>query len=353
VALALQVSAATDRRAALRRAGTLLVAFFATILPYSFFISARWGQWVFVDTQGMRAIVERFPSRSGRWNPGMVEAVLKVAGEFVRDPIGGLLERADRAKGFFQLKGGQWLQFYAPIPATEAGARALKVLAHLTHDLPNVVTFLLAPFGFVLARRSQVSTWLAAWPAVALALMITFLWGGARYTASFWPQLALAAGVVLAGGWRRPSRMALAMAAACTLVLAVPVANSIGQTASGKVEYGVRFERIGSARDLQVVKATGDAGFNVRPVEGRVELAITPLQRADAGPAPAWIDVRSDGVRIALLRVTAGNTDHVRIDTRAGILFLELRLLSLSGEKLSTQAGTDVEVPVGFVNRMG
>ena len=347
---ALHVIWATNRRQACRQATALLVGLFLTILPYSFFISSRWSHWVFVDTQGVRAVVETYSDHPASHNPGMVESLGMVAKAFAASPVKETQGRISRARAFFYLRGGQWLQVDAPRLASSAGASTLKVFVHLLYDVPTAAILLLSPIGFALARRRREAMYLILWPLVALALMIAFLWSGGRYTASFLPQLMLGASVVFAGGWRRPKRGAMAIALLCAAIFAIPVGMSVPLTIWGHPDYGVKFRAV-FVDGPQVGQMKHEAGFSVFTDGGRVELALTPDGHLPSAGPGTWIEVRVDGVRQPLVRWAPGRTERVRIDTPARLVFIEARVVSGAGRSIDTAGSTEIEVAVGRAGR--
>ena len=346
---ALHVLWATNRRLGVRQATALLVGLFLTILPYSLFISSQWSHWVFVDTQGVRAVVDTYSDHPDSHTPGMVESLSMVGKAFAASPIKETQERISRARAFFYLKGGQWLQLDAPRLATSARASTLKAFVHLLYDVPTAAILLLSPIGFALARGRREATYLILWPLVALALMIAFLWSGGRYTASFLPQLMLGAAVVFAGSWRRPKRGAMALAVMCAAIIAIPVGMSVPLTIWGHPDYGVKFKAV-FVDGPQVGQMKNEAGFSVFTDGGRVELALTPDSHPPAGETGTWIEVRVDGVRQPLVRWAPGRTERVRIDTPARLVYIELRVVSGAGR--SDGGGpTEIEVAIGRTGR--
>ena len=350
-AAALHVLWATNRRQAVRQATALLVGMFLTILPYSLFISSRWTHWVFVDTQGVRAVVETYSDHPDSDRPGMVESLSMVARAFAASPVKETQERISRARAFFYLKGGQWLQVDAPRMATAARAWALKGFVHLAYDVPTAAILLLAPIGFALARRRQEAMYLALWPLIALALMIAFLWSGGRYTASFLPQLMLGTSVVLAGGWRRPRPGAMVLAIVCAVIVAIPIGLSVPLTAWGRPDYGVTFKpEYADGPQLGTMK--NEAGFGVFTDGGRIELAVTPAGQQPAGEDATWIEVRVDGVRQPLVRWAPGRTERVDISTPASLAFIEVRVISGPSRPIDLAESVQIEIAVGRAGRL-
>ncbi|MEI6667390.1 MAG: glycosyltransferase family 39 protein [Acidobacteriota bacterium] len=348
---ALHVWWATDRRTAAQQAAALLMGLFLTILPYSFFISSLWSHWVFVDTQGVRAIVETYSDHPGSHTPGMVESLSMVTKAFVAAPVKETADRIGRARAFFYLKGGQWLQVDAPRLATAGGAAALKAFVHLVYDIPTAAILLLSPMGFALARGRREAVSLVLWPLIALALMIAFLWSGGRYTASFLPQLMLGASVVFAGGWRWPRRGVMAAALVCAGIVAVPIAISVPLTVWGHADYGIRF-KVARPDGPAFATMANEAGFSAFTDEGRLELALTPGSRFPLDGSDAWVEVRADGVRQPLVRWTPAATQRVHITTSARLVFVEMRIVSGAGAPMAGTSATEVEVAVGRPGRL-
>lgn len=346
VVAVLHVWWAVDRRPAIRQASALLLGLFLTILPYSFFISSRWSHWVFVDTQGVRSVVETYSDHPGDHSPGMVESLSMVAKAFVASPVKEIQERVSRARAFFYMRGGQWLQIDAPTLATAAGASTLKAFVHLLYDVPSAAIFLLSPFGFALARGRREAANLVLWPLVALALMIAFLWSGGRYTASFLPQLMLGASVVLAGGWNRRKPRPIALAIIAAVIMAIPIGMSVPLSSWGRADYGVRFRAV-TPDGPHTGAMMQEAGFGVLPEKGRVEFTVSPDGRPINNETAPWVDVRVDGVRQRLLRWMPGRSERIGISTSAKLVFVELRLVSGEGQPVAAPATTSVDVVVG------
>jgi hypothetical protein len=249
-----------------------------------------------------------------------------VAAAFADSPATEIGLRLERARAFFYLKGGQWIQVYAPLCSTAAEGLALKVLVHLTHDLPAAAGLLLFPFGFAMARRRQSAILLVLWPLVAFPLMNVFLWSGARYTASFLPQLMAGAAVVLAGRWRKPPASGLVAALACAALVAIPVAASVPLTARARADYGPGLRTGGGdcSRSERVVD--GDAGFNVIPAEGLVELDVELLDPSPAAGRDPFVEVRIDGARATIARFRPDGKARVRLTAVPSLAFLEIRV---------------------------
>jgi len=347
---ALQVYWAADRRRGAGKAAVMLAAFFVTLLPYSAFISSRWGQFVFVDTQGIRYVVETYSDHPRDHPPGMVETLTMVGKAIAQAPVAELSDRLSRAKAFFYLRGGQWLQTEAPRMATAAGAAVLKAGAHVTHDLLGAIVLLAAPFGLAFARDRRVALLLAAWPAVALPLMIAFLWSGGRYTASFMPQLMIGAGVALAGAWRKPVPVVAAVAALCTVVVLVPVVLSVPLTAGGRADYGVAF-RAGDAGVHHTGSLRAAAGFNVMTDEGRIDLRLT-ARPDEAGRDPSgWYEVRVDGEKQAFARCVPGGVERIALRAAGRLAFVEVRVLAPDGRLVAPPVNATIDILTGLALR--
>jgi len=350
--LAHQVFWATDRKRAARQAAVLFATFIIALLPYSFFISAKWGQWVFVDTQGVRAIAETYFTDPGPHGPGMVESLTTIGRTVVANPAHEIVLRLGFARSFFYLRGGQWLQTDAPRLTTEAGATALKALLHLVYDPMSLLVFVGAPLGFVLARDRRVAFMLALWPLISLALMLAFLWSGGRYTASFLPQMMLATGVLLAGGWRKPTTPMLVLALLASAIIAVPVGMSIPLTVWGRADYAVVF-RPNAAETRQVGRTTtGEAGFNTFPDKGRIELDLTPVPAAAVATEDGWLEVRVDEVRQRFFRITPNHTENVILPITTKLAFVEVRTLTAAGKPMTAPPNVDIEIIQGRANRL-
>ena len=107
----------------------------------------------------------------------------------------------DGARSMFHANGGRFLEQGVNAP-TELAALAWKYFAHLSIDLPYVVTLLLAIPGAALMRDRTAAALFAGWIVLNVALVAITGFGGARLRAPFEPHLMVMAGAVLAGGWR-------------------------------------------------------------------------------------------------------------------------------------------------------
>jgi hypothetical protein len=100
------------------------------------------------------------------------------------------------------------------------------------------------------------------------------------------------AAVVLAGSWRRPSRPALAIAAAASLGVAWAVAASVPGTARARAEYGIAEWWVGEGG--RKARASGACGFTVVPVDEQVQLTVVPWDQPAPGD-PVRVRMRVEG----------------------------------------------------------
>jgi hypothetical protein len=201
------------------------------------------------------------------------------------------------------------------------------VVAHAGIDFPFIMCVLLMPLGAVLARRSREAGLLVFWIATVVGLTALSATGGGRYRSPFEPSVIALASVVLAGGWRRPTRPVL-VAAVCASVLAGSlVLTQIPRVAVARANYGL-FKWAGAEVGWQA-SAAGSAGFNLLPDRsGSLELW---LSAADPEAGPAQVAIRVNGAPIAA-RVVEKEPVRVRLIARhPGLHFIEVMATGASG----------------------
>ena len=336
----MHVVAARERRRAFRQASALVLVFCAVILPYCVVISLHEHRVVLIDNQGTRYIVLRYSAEPEEEVPGTIDAARMLSKAFTADPGSFVRDRWDVFNSLFILRAGNWLQTAAPVATSASGAMITKVLAHVFQDLPVALIVMLSPFGFAFARNRMASAFLLLWVLINVVLMTTFLWGSARYRASFEAQLMVAASVVAAGQWRRPSRRVLWGAGLATLVLAGIVMPSVPDTLHGHSNYGITpLADNGSSRARSVV---GRAGLNMRT--GRQMLRFS-LRTSDADPVV--VDISVDGSTLRRMEIAPGTPSSVRFPlVGPRLAFVEFDVIS----RASGKAGRlEVELPPGPV----
>jgi 4-amino-4-deoxy-L-arabinose transferase-like glycosyltransferase len=207
-----------DRRpAAIRQVAWLALGVAAVTLPYSVWLSAQVGKWIFVeDHASISMTVYTGIIRSAP--PSPVAESLALVTAFVERPGEFLATFADFVRSNFRPASHRWMDLY--VPSLTGTARGLvQAYARVMTDAGFVLAALLAPFGVVLARHRLPSRVLAVWPPLVVLLTALSAYGGPRYRGAFEAELYVYLAIVLAGGWRRPSRRDLAVAALVSAAL--------------------------------------------------------------------------------------------------------------------------------------
>jgi hypothetical protein len=282
-------------RADWRRAAFLLAGFVAVTAPYVAYISAAMGHLVLIDNMGSihfgtayrhsREVVHNAPP------PTLPEVVGMFLKTFAKAPLDFLGDRVADLRGLFMLRGGRWLQLSAS--AANAGqAAGLKLMAHALQDVPFGLSAVLAPFGWALARNRRAAALVGLWVVMYIGLLAAFTWSGARYRAPYEPHLMVLGAVVLAGGWRRPRWLVVALAAAASLWVAWAVQGSLPANLRARAQYGIPEWWAGEGgRKAHVY---GACGFTVVPVDGQVQLTVVPWEQPAPGD-PVRVRMRVEG----------------------------------------------------------
>jgi 4-amino-4-deoxy-L-arabinose transferase-like glycosyltransferase len=273
-----------------RRAAAFASAFAVVVLPYIVWLSLEKGQLILIDNHGPIEM-DRFATSRTANTPGVVDTVRLLASQIADAPARFAAGKVDMLRGMFQVQGGRWLQYYGDAP-TARSAEIWKWTAHAGIDLPWIVAALLAPLGIVLARRTREAVFLALWPPLLVVLSVIASYAGARYRSGLEPHLIVLASAVLAGGWRRPSRVWLALALGGSIVMAALVLPQVPRSLAARAQYGIA-PWDGSTPGATTT-ATGAAGLNILPRGGTVRFSLVLANGGGNEPvrAAVWVDRR-------------------------------------------------------------
>jgi hypothetical protein len=293
-----------ERRLALREAAGLLAGFALLTVPYSVALSLHLGHPTFIEDHGGIVVAHRFGAPSNR-PPGLLTIASTLVDEFTRHPSAFTTVMLDGARSMFHVNGGRFLEQGVNAPA-ESTALAWKYFAHLSIDLPYVLTLLLAIPGVVLLHNRTAAVLFTGWIALNVVLVAITGFGGARLRAPFEPHLMVLAGAALAGGWRTPSRVELAGAGALLLIAATAVLPQIPRSLQARGNYGVRWA---VPEPPHVATVRSRAGFNALLQRGGV-LALRFRNETDT---PQLVRVWIQGSRIADVTIGAKSERPLRM----------------------------------------
>jgi Dolichyl-phosphate-mannose-protein mannosyltransferase len=345
-ALAVYVWRNDDRPRALRDAGACLLAFVLLIAPYSIGISRHVHQLVVIENMGGISFPMRYPDARHAVHhtappPTVVETAGMLLRAFAASPIRFVRERLGDASTLVRLRGGRTVQTIEGLD-TAAEARAYKGVIDIFEDGVFAMTCVLAPLGWALARGRREAAFVGGWVALNVLLLAAFTFTGARYRLPIVPSLMILSGVVLAGGWRTPARIAILAAAILSGVVGYAIAGSVPSLLAGRAEYGVHEARTDGV--TRHVEATGAIGLNEQPIGGAVTATVALPADLPPTEAPVRIDARIDGVALESWTLTPGAIHVIRyVWPHPAIAYLELRARSVTGRP----ALFSVEVPVG------
>lgn len=288
IAAAAFVLGSSNRPTGWRRAVSFVAGFAVVVLPYVVWVSIAHGQLILIDNHGPIE-ADRFAASRTANTPGVVDAVRLLVTQAVSDPWAFAAAKWDMLRGMFQVQGGRWLQYYGDAPS-ERSAELWKWTAHAGIDLLFVVTAILAPLGIVLARRTREAVLLALWPPLLVVLSVMASYAGARYRAGLEPHLIVLAAAVLAGGWRRPSRVWLGVALCGCLGMAALVLPQVPRSLAARAQYAIT-PWDGTAPG-STTTATGAAGLNMLPRAGSVTFSIALAGGGPTDPvrAAVWVN---------------------------------------------------------------
>jgi len=199
------------RPAARRQIAWLVLGTAAVTLPYSVWLSAEVGRWIFVENHAsisMTAytrIIRTAPPSLLDESLALVEAFVERPGEFL-GTFGGFL------RSNFRPAAHRWVELYVPT-LTGAARAVVQAYAWLMTDVGFALAVLLTPFGVVLARHQPASRILALWPPLVALLTALSAYSGPRYRGPFETVLYVYLAIVLAGRWRSATRREVALAA--------------------------------------------------------------------------------------------------------------------------------------------
>jgi len=281
----LYVATSADRKHALRGATSLLIGFALVTIPYSVALSMHLGEATFIENHGGLKVIAQYGGTPGQKPPGLVETAGVLLGAFVTSP-GEILSNLHRtARSVFYVNGGRLLQTYLAA-RTHLGAVFWKIAAHLSADLFFMVSFVLAPFGLIFAKRWRVAAVFALWIAVSLSLTTLSGFGGARQRAPFEPHMVVLAAVVLAGRYPRRNRVWFSLSSTLAVVSALTVFPQFPKSLEARGDYGVRWSRLFRPKATSI---RGEAGFNLLPSKGILSMDV--IMSAPAEPQTA-LDIK-------------------------------------------------------------
>jgi len=298
------IACARDRRAALREALSLAAGFALLTVPYSIALSMHLGHPTFIEDHGGLVVAHRFGAPSNK-PPGLVTVATTLLSELWRDPAEFTRVVVDRARSMFHVNGGRFLEQGVNAPSAGA-AQAWKWFAHLSIDLPFVVTLVLAVPGVVLLRDRTAGVIFGGWILLNVALVAITGFGGARLRAPFEPHLMVLAGATLAGQWRRPSRAEAGGALAVTVLAALAVAPQIPRALVARGNYGVEWA-VPEPPHVATIRQRG--GFNALLQRG----GVLDLRFRNEGVAPESVAVWLQGKRVADLSVEGHGERSLRM----------------------------------------
>ena len=314
-------------RTALRTAAALLLGFLLVTGSYSIWLSQQTGAFVFIENHAGISI-HRYGVPPAPGVPDTGQIVGQLFDAFRRDPAAFAGTGATYARALFRVHGDRWLQSFQA--ATAEGAAVAKFIAHAAIDLPFMASVVLAPLGAVLARRSREAALLVAWVVVVVMLSTLSTYGGVRYRSPFEPHLIALAAVVLAGGWRRPSRTAMLAAGAAAVALATMLAVQLPRVARGRANYGLG--DWSESGGLRSASATGRFGLNVLRVDGVLQFKLFPVDRVSPAQ-PTRVFIHVDGQRVDNRILETVEPQQVRfIKPGTALSYVEVSAVGPAGE---------------------
>lgn len=326
IAAAAFVIGSSERGAGWRRALSFVAGFVGVVLPYAVWLSMAHGQLIVIDNHGPIEMDRLAVSRASDM-PGVTDTIRLLVMQMISEPARFASERLDMARGMFQVQGGRWLQHYGDAPSARS-AELWKWTAHAGIDLLFIVTAILAPLGIVLARRAREAVFLVLWPPLLVVVSAMGGFAGARYRAGLEPQLIALASVVLAGGWRRPSRAWLGLALCGSLGMAALVLPQVPRALAARAQYGIA--PWNPSLPGSSTTATGSAGLNIPTRAGAVTFSVALVDGGTGRSVPAvvWLDRR----RAAEISI-GGEPQSVEIQgARPGLSHVEIEPIVAKGD---------------------
>jgi 4-amino-4-deoxy-L-arabinose transferase-like glycosyltransferase len=326
IAAAAFLMGSPDRRAGWSRALWFVAGFVVVVLPYVVWVSIAHGQLILIDNHGPIE-ADRFAASRTATTPGVVDAVRLVVTQAISAPAAFAAAKWDMLRGMFQVQGGRWLQYYGDAPSAQS-AELWKWTAHVCTDLLFVVATILAPLGVVLARRTREAVLLALWPPVLVVLSVIASYAGARYRAGLEPHVIVLASVVLAGAWRRPSRVGLGLALGACLGMAAIVLPQVPRSLAARAQYAIA-PWDGTAPGATTT-ATGAAGLNILPRAGSVTFSIALVDGTHTDPVRAVVWVNRE--RAAEVSIGPSPQTITAASAGPGFAYVEIEPLTPEGQ---------------------
>jgi len=326
----LHVAAAPDRRAALRQAAGYLAGFAIVVVPYCAGLSLSLGQLTLIDSHGS---IHVGTGSNVEQAPGLAATAQALWRVMTTSPVAFIQDCAGRARTLLYVNGGRQLQIYV-VAGSKSTAILWKVLVHLGTDGLLIAAAVLAWPGAVLCRNTRLALTFVLWAVLNIAVASVGGFGGARLRGPFEPLLMILGGVVLAGGWRRRPRSAIALAVAVGLMMAVVVVPQLPRSFRSWPDYGVRWSS--PRRDLGTIHGKG--AFNVPAYDGVAKFRLEPI----ALDSPVQVDLLADGVTVRSLRLSPEDRSTGIPWPRRGLAFVEVHAFDPT-----TRAPAQVRVEVG------
>jgi dolichyl-phosphate-mannose-protein mannosyltransferase len=304
------VALVRDRRRASVQALAFLSGFLLLTAPYSVALSRHFGQVTVIDTHGSIHL----ESASGTRAPSLIETATGFWRAVSAQPLAYFQECVERARSLLHVNGGRILQIYV-VANSKATAALWKTIVHLGSDGLLVVESILAALGAALCRRPRLASFFLLWTVLNIGIASVGGFGGARLRAPFEPFMMLLAAVVLSGGWRRPSVVAVGTGGAIGILAAVAVLPQLPRSLKSWPDYGVAWPSIFSRPGGLF---TGAAGINVPAFDGVAVLTATPA-------ASVTLRIRIGGVHVRTMEIRAREEGLIRIPwPERGLAFVEL-----------------------------
>jgi 4-amino-4-deoxy-L-arabinose transferase-like glycosyltransferase len=311
---------------AVRRASMLLIGFLLVTGGYSIWLSSQMEQFIFIENHGGISLHYYGGGRSGPLGAGQI--VERLFGTFVEDPMRFMSIFWGYVLALFHVHGDRWL--HSMHAATAGGAAFLKFVAHAGIDLPFIASVVLAPLGAVFAKRSREAALLAVWIVLVIVLSAIGAFGGVRYRAPLEPHLIVLASVVVAAGWRRPSRAAMTVALLIAIGAGTVLAMQLPRVASARANYGVdEWNVMAQGHSNQI---SGDVGLNVLPTNGMLQFRVYALDPVSPD-RPVRLALSINGRRVDERLIVSAEPLEMRFLVRdAGFEYVELHATDAAGK---------------------
>ena len=148
----------------------LAAGFAGTTLPYCLWLMSHTGQVIAIENIGAFGIVRsNLDSRTfiAGDTPTITELGRIIAAQVFEEPAAYLREKLWLVWVMFRVSGDRWLEWHSSF-STAAMAGLMKWLSHAAGDLVFAAAAVLAPVGFVVARRRAVAyLWVVGWPCIS------------------------------------------------------------------------------------------------------------------------------------------------------------------------------------------